>query len=212
MSNPSSRAGAGALNSLSPPDPFDQYFPEFQTASIALHNGQWTWLGISHLLKLLPICNPLPKCHQEQAQFLRTRTSPYQLHCACHLLTSIRIPSESPQPRRLSASPNPDGSLALYTPHKHSRHSRVLNAEVRILDLKSGHSHTFSNDSRDREPSWLGEGNQVIWLRDIDHGATELWISDAAGSDKKYVAPICWGLPGSCVGIRSRKHCHAKSW
>ncbi|KAL8822919.1 MAG: hypothetical protein Q9191_006355 [Dirinaria sp. TL-2023a] len=94
------------------------------------------------------------------------------------------ISPERPQARRLSASPNPDRSLALYTPHKHSRHSRVLNAEVRVLNLKSGHSHTFSNHLRDREPSWLGEGNQVIWLRDTDDGATELWVSDVAGSDK----------------------------
>lgn len=115
--------------------------------------------------------------------------SPYagSTDCAACGLADRSCNSESPTSRRLSASPNPDGSLALYTPHKHSLHSKVLNAEVRVLDLKSGHSHTFSNDPRDREPSWLGEGNQVIWFRDVDRGSTELWISDCAGSDIEYV-------------------------
>ena len=57
-----------------------------------------------------------------------------------------------------------------------------------MLDLKTGNSTPFSKDPNDREPSWLGESNQVIWLKDIAFGATELWISDAEGSEIKYVA------------------------
>lgn len=90
------------------------------------------------------------------------------------------------QGRRLSASPSPDGALAIYTPHKYSRSSRIHSTEVRILDLKTGNSTPFSKDPRDREPSWLGESSQVIWLKDVAFGATELWISDAEGSDIKY--------------------------
>ena len=54
--------------------------------------------------------------------------------------------------------------------------------------MKTGNSTPFSKDPNDREPRWLGESNQVIWLKDVAFGATELWISDAEGSEIKYVA------------------------
>ncbi len=50
----------------------------------------------------------------------------------------------------------------------------ALHAEVRVLDLKSGHTHSFFDDPLDREPSWIGEGHRVVWLSDTGYGMTDI--------------------------------------
>jgi len=41
----------------------------------------------------------------------------------------------------------------------------------------------FSDDARVKEVKWLGKGDQLVWLKEVDFGATELWIAngDAEG-------------------------------
>ena len=57
-------------------------------------------------------------------------------------------------------------------------HAKII--ETRIIDLLTGTSTLFSDDPRDKEATWLGVDNLVLWLKDVDFGATEFWIADAA--------------------------------
>ena len=59
--------------------------------------------------------------------------------------------------------------------------------EIRILDLQTNTSVLLSNDVRDKEAKWFGVGNQVVWLKEVYHGATEIWIGDADDVGRNYV-------------------------
>jgi len=89
-------------------------------------------------------------------------------------------------PRRSPAAPNPTGSHALYTVSKYSLESHTETKEIRVLYLATGQDTLFSDDQRNKDPSWL-IGTQVLWLREADDGSTELWIGTAGEADKKYV-------------------------
>ncbi len=47
------------------------------------------------------------------------------------------------------------------------------------MDYLTGTSTLFSNDPRNREATWLRKDDLVLWLKDVDFGATEFWIADA---------------------------------
>lgn len=63
--------------------------------------------------------------------------------------------------------------------------------ETRVLDLKTGTSTLFSSDRRDKEAKWLGKGNMVLWLKEVDFGATEFWIADASDASHRYGRKLC---------------------
>ena len=89
-------------------------------------------------------------------------------------------------PRRSSAVPSPDGSFALYTISKYSLSEHSETKEIRVLNLKTGQTTLFSDDSRDTDPSWLKK-DAIIWLRKLDQGVTEVWIGKAGQDDNEYV-------------------------
>lgn len=86
-------------------------------------------------------------------------------------------------PRRSSATPNANGTYALYTVSSYSLESHTETNEIRVLDLKTGHSTLFSDDANNKEPTWL-PGDQIVWLR---RGAiaTEIWIGNACPVEAK---------------------------
>lgn len=87
-------------------------------------------------------------------------------------------------PRRSNATPNATGTYALYTLSRYSLESHTETQEIRVLDLKTGHTALFSDNANNKEPTWL-QGDQVIWLSRRDTGVTELWIGNAGETDKK---------------------------
>ena len=61
--------------------------------------------------------------------------------------------------------PNARGTLALYTVTTYSFESHRKTSEIRVLDIDSGQSTLITNDEHAREPHWLGNGNELIWLK-----------------------------------------------
>ena len=89
-------------------------------------------------------------------------------------------------PRPSAAVPNDNATLAVYTLTKYSFDSHSQSKEIRILDLATGQSSLFSNDIKDKEPTWLGDGNLLGWLKDVDGACTQLWIGDAINPEQEY--------------------------
>ena len=59
--------------------------------------------------------------------------------------------------------------------------------EIRVLDITDGSSTLFSNDPADKDPQWLGDEDDVVWLRegkDGNDGETEVWIGCAVGEKR----------------------------
>jgi hypothetical protein len=81
-------------------------------------------------------------------------------------------------PRRGTAEPNPDGTLALYTVSTYSFEQHKRSHELRVLDLKTGDSWVFTNASIG-EAHWLGDGNKILWLEYKEDGSTGFFIGDA---------------------------------
>lgn len=102
-------------------------------------------------------------------------------------------------PRRSPAVPNADGTLALYTLSTYSFDSHKKTSEIRVLELDNGQSTLITNDEKASEPNWLGDGNQIIWLKEGENGSTQLiqGNTDNAG-DSHVVADV----PGSISGIK----------
>ena len=82
-------------------------------------------------------------------------------------------------PRRSSAVPNEDGTLLLHTVSQYSFESHQTTMEIRVLNPGTGQSIILSTNDDDSEPTWLGDGTRVLWLREKDDGTTEFWIRDA---------------------------------
>ncbi len=56
-----------------------------------------------------------------------------------------------------------------------------------MLDIKNLQSNLISNDEKAREPNWLGEGNELIWLKDGDKGVTQIIHGDVDDIGTTYV-------------------------
>ena len=97
--------------------------------------------------------------------------------------------------------------INLQTPGNHANIT-----EIRILDLQTNTSVLFSNDVRDKEAKWFGVGNQVVWLKEVYHGATEIWIGDADDVGRNYVDLKSLTQPASrhCAGRIGAKASHLK--
>lgn len=103
---------------------------------------------------------------------------------------AIRTTKFSPEvllaaPRRSSATPNKDGSKALFTVSSYSFQSHSKSAEIRVLDIKNGESTLLCDELGCSEPTWLGEKSLVIWLKGGAKGTTELVMADAESPDNK---------------------------
>jgi hypothetical protein len=88
-------------------------------------------------------------------------------------------------PRRSSATPNIDGTLALFTVSTYSFQSHQKTAEIRVLDIKTGHTKLLCSELSCSEPTWLGEKNLVLWLQTGEKGTTNLVMADAENVENK---------------------------
>jgi hypothetical protein len=88
-------------------------------------------------------------------------------------------------PRRSSATPNAEGTLALFTVSTYDFRTHSKTAEIRVLDLKTGESKVLSSELNATEPTWLGEKNLVLWLQAAEKGTTSLVLADAENLDNK---------------------------
>lgn len=91
-------------------------------------------------------------------------------------------------PRRSPAVPNADGKLAVYTISTYSFETHKKTSEIRILDVESGQSNLITNEDKTSEPSWLEDGNDLLWLKGGEKGATQLVVGNVKDLGKNYVA------------------------
>ncbi|CAL5867797.1 uncharacterized protein PFLUO_LOCUS2018 [Penicillium psychrofluorescens] len=91
-------------------------------------------------------------------------------------------------PRRSSAVPNTAGTLAVYTQTSYSFESHSKTNEIRVLDIDSGQSALITNDPGASNPQWLGDKDQLVWLKTKGNGNTSFIVGDAREVDKTYMA------------------------
>ncbi|OJJ88828.1 oligopeptidase family protein [Aspergillus glaucus CBS 516.65] len=91
-------------------------------------------------------------------------------------------------PRRSGAVPNASGTLAVYTQTTYSFESHSKTNEIRVIDIATGRSALITNDSGSSNPQWLGDGDQLVWLKAKTNGNTAFIIGDAREADKTYTA------------------------
>ncbi|KAL1958027.1 hypothetical protein VTO42DRAFT_5239 [Malbranchea cinnamomea] len=101
-------------------------------------------------------------------------------------------------PRRSAAIPNASGTLIAYTQTAYSFNSHSTTSELHVLDVISGKS-TVITDAFSGEPQWLGDSNQLVWLRSGENGNTSFVIGNAAGNEKPYVAGT---VPGPVSNLK----------
>jgi len=89
-------------------------------------------------------------------------------------------------PRRSAATPNCDGTLALFTVSTYSFQTHSKSAEIRILDIKTGQSTLLSNDLNASEPTWL-DNCSVVWLQGGERGVTKLLLGDSRTPSYEFV-------------------------
>ncbi|KAI2785878.1 hypothetical protein POX_h09640 [Penicillium oxalicum] len=91
-------------------------------------------------------------------------------------------------PRRSSAVPNAAGTLALYTQTSYSFESHSKTNEIRVLEIESGRSALVTNDPGASNPQWLGDGDELVWLKAKSNGNTSFIVGNACEADKTYTA------------------------
>lgn len=93
-------------------------------------------------------------------------------------------------PRRGDAVPNARGCLALHTLSTH-KFGDGTRKEVRIMNLKTGHSSQFSDDENVHDATWIPgtTGEDVVYLRsggDDRKGRTEVVVASAVYVTKEH--------------------------
>ncbi len=73
-------------------------------------------------------------------------------------------------PRRSAAVPSADGKYALFSQSSYSFESHSKTSEIRVLDIATGETRLLSNDGAASEPKWLGDGHEVVWLKEGENG------------------------------------------
>ncbi|PKY06992.1 oligopeptidase family protein [Aspergillus campestris IBT 28561] len=91
-------------------------------------------------------------------------------------------------PRRSGAVPNSSGTLAIYTQTTYSFDSHSKTNEIRVLDIPTGLSALITNDPGASSAQWLGNTDQLIWLKTKANGNTTFIIGDARQADQTYTA------------------------
>lgn len=98
--------------------------------------------------------------------------------------------------------PNSDGSLALYTVSTYSFQSHKKTSKIKLLDIEKSQSSLLTNDEKASEPNWLGEGNELIWLKEAGKGVTQIIHADADNIGTEYVIGEVNG-PASDVKLKN---------
>lgn len=68
-------------------------------------------------------------------------------------------------------------------------------AAIKVLDIGTGQSTTFSEDAKYSEPSWISE-NEFVLVKSETEG-TSLVVADATKPGTEYVCPQLEGHPGA---------------
>lgn len=92
-------------------------------------------------------------------------------------------------PRRSPASPNSAG-LAVYTVSTYSFESHKKTSEIKVLDISSGIESLITDAEGTSEPSWLGGGNELLWLSPGEKEHSQLVVGSADEVGKSYVAGL----------------------
>lgn len=95
--------------------------------------------------------------------------------------------------------PNSNGTLALHTVTTYSFESHKKSSEIRVLEIKTGQSFLVTNDEKASEPNWLGEENQLIWLKEGEKGVTHIIHGDLENPGHTY---IIGDVPGPISDIK----------
>ena len=93
-------------------------------------------------------------------------------------------------PRRSSASPNSDGTQAVYTVSTYSFESHQKTSEIKVLDIRSGTHALITNAEGVSDPNWLGDGSELLWLKSDEKGHTQLVVGRADEVGNSYVAGL----------------------
>ena len=91
-------------------------------------------------------------------------------------------------PRRSPGTPSPDGKLAVYTQSTYSFETHSKTSEICVLDIANGQEVCISKDPKASEPHWLGNGYDIVWLKEGENGNTSFIVSDASLPGKTYTA------------------------
>lgn len=110
------------------------------------------------------------------------------LHGEPSLLTLARALLGAP--RRSAAVPNARGTLALYTVSTYSFESHKKTTEIKVLDISNGQSSLITNEEKTSEPKWLGDGNEIVWLKEQEKGITHLIHGDSDDVGKNYIIGV----------------------
>lgn len=76
----------------------------------------------------------------------------------------------------------------MYTQTTYSFEFHSKTNEIRVLDIATGRSALVTNDAGSSNPQWLGDGDQLVWLKTKTNGNTAFIIGDAREADKTYTA------------------------
>ncbi|KAL9113362.1 MAG: hypothetical protein Q9227_002403 [Pyrenula ochraceoflavens] len=120
-------------------------------------------------------------------------------------MTVKTVPKFTPEvllsaPRRSAGTPSADGKLVLYTQSVYSFESHSKTSEIRILDISNGTSKVITSDLKAAGPKWLGDGHDILWLKESsENGNTSFIIGNADDTGKTYVAGT---VPGSVGNLK----------
>jgi pre-mRNA-splicing helicase BRR2 len=78
--------------------------------------------------------------------------------------------------------------LAVYTQQTYSFDSHSKTSEIRVVNISSGYTSLITEDPKASNPKWLGDGNQLVWLRERDDGQTEFVVDNADEPGREYTA------------------------
>lgn len=81
-------------------------------------------------------------------------------------------------PRRGTALPNADGTLALYTTTIWNFTTHERSYALSVMYLGSGETREVSNSSAVGNAQWLGNGTCVIWVVSEDEGGSRVEVVD----------------------------------
>ncbi|KAK5082285.1 hypothetical protein LTR05_007431 [Lithohypha guttulata] len=91
-------------------------------------------------------------------------------------------------PRRTPGFPSPDGRKFVFTQSLYSFDSHSKISEIVVFDFDTGEQKVVSTDVKASEPRWVGEGSQLVWLKEGENGNTSFIVADINSPGKTYTA------------------------
>lgn len=76
----------------------------------------------------------------------------------------------------------------MFTQSVYSFDSHSKSSEIVVFSFATGEQAVVSRDVKASEPKWLGESNQLVWLKEGENGNTSFIIADVDTPGKTYTA------------------------